>query len=471
MMSNNWTGSRLVLALGLGLLGSPGCGKPPAADAAAESAEHREHADKGQDDDHDDDHGDDHGDEKREDPAHREHVHLSADGTPSAALPARDATPVADAADDNSTVHSSEIATELVSRQVLVPTLEVPGRVEFDGDAVAQVGSPVKGRVVDLPVALGQFVNAGDALLAIESPEYGEAQSELLQRRSALRAASPGLSVARSSFARAKALYDESRGIALTEVERREADLRAAEAALTLAQAGVAAAEAKLKLMGMAPEGIARLISRGQVEPRQELRAPVAGTVIERRAVRGQLVGPEDPALVVLADPLRLWLTADVPEAAAPGLRVQAEATVRTSRGAEDSLPARILVVAAAVDAATRTVQVRLSAQLRPDQGHLLRPGMFVWAELELAGEGQAPQAAVLAVPASAVVEHEGQTQVFVEVPGEMHGYVPRVVRVGPAVGSRRPVLAGLQGNERVVVRGAFLLKAEVGKGDVGDDD
>lgn len=462
MKTNLWARTHSTAWLALAVLIAPACAKSASA-PAAEAAEHADHAGEA--------HADDHAEEKRDDPAHRDHVHLSGDATLPAAPSPLEATPTDEENAEVAAVHSSEITTELLVRQLLVPTLGVPGRVEFDGDAVAQVGSPVKGRVVDLPVALGQIVSAGQALLTIESPEYGEAQSELLQRRSALRAASPGLSVARSSFARAKALYDESRGIALTEVERREADLRAAESALTLAQAGVAAAEAKLKLMGMAPEELARLVSRGQVDPRHELRAPVAGTVIERRAVRGQLVGPEDPALLVVADPLRLWLTAAVPEAAASGMRVQGKAAVRTSRDAEDSIPAQILVVAAAVDPATRTLQVRLATRLGADQAHLLRPGMFVWVDMELAGDARTPQNAVLAVPASAVVDHEGQTQVFVEVPGEAHAYVPRVVRVGPVVGSKRQLLAGLREGERVVVRGAFLLKAEAGKSEAGHED
>lgn len=51
------------------------------------------------------------------------------------------------------------------------PTIVTPARVGFNAEAMAHVGSPLRGRVVEIKVRLGQDVKKGDELCVIESPE------------------------------------------------------------------------------------------------------------------------------------------------------------------------------------------------------------------------------------------------------------------------------------------------------------
>ena len=77
------------------------------------------------------------------------------------------------------------IKTEPAQLWTLRPTVVTPARVAFNTEAMAHVGSPLRGRVVEIKVRLGDSVRTGQDLLLIESPELGEAQADLFQKRSA----------------------------------------------------------------------------------------------------------------------------------------------------------------------------------------------------------------------------------------------------------------------------------------------
>ncbi|MCW0399935.1 hypothetical protein NB700_002491 [Xanthomonas sacchari] len=72
-------------------------------------------------------------------------------------------------------------------------------------------------------------------------------------------------------------------------------------------------------------------------------------------------------------------------------------------------------------------------------------------------------QDSALSVPADAVQTVEGRNAVFVAVAG---GFKAQPVLVGRRAGDRIEILGGLRGDERIVGANAFLLKAELAKGD-----
>ncbi len=350
------------------------------------------------------------------------------------------------------------IRIEAVERRVLIPTLRAPSQVAFNSEGMAHVGIPVQGRVSELRVRLGDQVSKGDALLVVESAELGEAQSDLLQKRSAAANAQPAVELALNAHERARALYDKNQGIALTEVQRREIEYRAAAAGLAGAHAGVEAARNRLRLLGMGPEALERLATSGVIEPQFVVVAPIAGQVIEREATLGELVGPNREALLVLADTTKLWVIADVPEARLREIRKGARARVLLGSSSDHWCQGVVSFISPALNPATRTVQVRIEPT---DHHEELRPGVFAQAEIEVGG---AKLEAVLALPESATQLVEGALSVFVPVQGEPGTFAARRISVGVQVSGYLPVLSGLVEGERVVVDGSFILKAELGK-------
>lgn len=357
-------------------------------------------------------------------------------------------------------IKANGIRVETANPVSLAPTLEVPARVAFNDEAIAHVGSPVTGRAVEIKATLGATVKKNDDLLVVESPELGEAQSDLIQKRTALTVARSATQPAKESLDRARALYAQNEGIALAEVQRRQADLTAAEGAMQTAQAAAVAAENKLHLLGMDRRAISTLLDSGEIAPRFVLRAPIDGTVIKREITQGELVGPDKDALFIVADTSTLWVWADVPEAKLASVRTGAKATVHTA-GSTKAVEGSVTLVAPQISEDTRTGRVRVAVANRDDAR--LRPGMFARVEIATAAEGDAAET-VLAVPESAVQTVEGKPAVFVPVEGEANTFAKREVRVGPAVGGMVPILSGLKSGERYVAEGSFVLKADLGK-------
>ena len=342
-------------------------------------------------------------------------------------------------------------------RRTLVPTVTVPARVSFDLEHVSHVGVAVTGRVAELRVRLGDAVSAGDVLMTVDSPDVGEAEADYLQKRAAAAVAGPAVTRARASVERAERLMHDSQGVTLTEVQRRQGELATAEGAAHTADAALTAARGRLRMLGVGDDVVTAIDDKGTVDSRYTVRSPLAGHIVRQEVTRGELVRPDQPSLMTVADLSTLWVIADVPQVDVGGVGVGAKARVLS---AGPAVVATVAYIAPQVEELTRTAQVRL-AVTGPTP---LRAGMFVRAEIETRGGGEP----VVAVPDGAVLMIDGTTCVFVPI-GD-GAFEKRPVAVGPAVGGWVPIVSGLGDGDAVVVSGGFILKAELGKGSVEED-
>jgi cobalt-zinc-cadmium efflux system membrane fusion protein len=343
----------------------------------------------------------------------------------------------------------------------LRPTVVAPARAAFNAEAMAHVGSVLSGRIVDLPVRLGDAVNRGHTLAVVESKELGEAQAEYLQLRAVAETTGPTTELARVAWERAQSLFQESQGISLTEVQRREAEHNAALANQRSTEASVVGAENRLHILGMDQAAIEALAATGEISPRSAIAAPIAGHVVQREVTLGELVGPDRESIMVLADTSVLWVLADVPEARLHQIAVGATAWVTTGAVGSEKFEGQVGYISPLVDLSTRTAQVRIEM---PEGVLPVRPGMFVHVEIVTTPPPGLEPAPVIAVPEEAVQTVEGGPAVFVPVAGEPNTFARRAVQIGPAVGGLIPIYAGLAEGELYVVSGSFILKAELGK-------
>lgn len=355
-------------------------------------------------------------------------------------------------------IRRHDIRTAPVARRPLAASFIAPARLTYDAEAMAHVGSLVKGRAVEVKARLGDVVKKGDELVIVESPELGEAQSDYLQKATGLSVALAAVEPAQQSLERANKLYDKSQGVALAEVQKREAELKSAQGAVQTAQASLDAAKNKLLLMGFEQNSLDAFDKSKRINPRYAVRAPISGTVIQREVTLGELVSPEKEALLVVADLSSLWVVADVPEAKLDEVGIGSPARVRLATSSAP-LEGKVSYIAASLDPGTRTAQVRIVVS--NNSNGAMRPGMFARAELTT---NATTSAAGLVVPEEAVQTVEGKPSVFVPVEGEPNTFATRVVKVGRSAGGMVPVASGLKEGEQVVVNGTFILKAELGK-------
>ena len=201
--------------------------------------------------------------------------------------------------------------------------------------------------------------------------------------------------------------------------------------------------------LGMGEIQIAELAATRKATTEIDVRAPVTGYVMARgtfsleRFERGA-------ELYRILDLARVWILADMFENEGyrfrPGTPVRVSSRFGGARGVE----ARVSNVLPQVDAATRTLRLRLEAD---NADYSLRPDMFVDVDLPVA----LPKA--LTVPADAVVDSGVRKTVFVD---RGNGYFePRRVETGWRFDDRVEVVKGLMPGERIVLSGNFLLDSE----------
>jgi len=353
------------------------------------------------------------------------------------------------------------IKVEQASLYKLKPTFLAPARVAFNAEAMAHVGSPLPGRVVELRARLGDIVSKGDVLLVVESPELGEAQSDFLQKRILAQTSVAGVELAKNALDRATRLYEQNKGIALDEVQKREVEFKSAQAAYQTGQSAAVAAENKLHLLGMDQAAVEKLAETGEVNPRFTIVAPLPGRVVEREVTLGELVSPEKEALIVLADTTTLWVLADVPEARLPEVATGAGAWIKSGAVNGHKHEGTVSYISPMVDPRTRSAQVRVAVQC---EHGTLWPGMFIQVEITVTDQANPDPPPVIAVPEEALQTVEGAASVFAPVANEPNTFARRTITVGKPVAGLVPVYSGLVEGESFVAAGSFILKAELGK-------
>lgn len=289
------------------------------------------------------------------------------------------------------------------------------GRVVPDPNRSGLVQSNNGGRILapegGLPL-LGHRVRKGD-LLALVEPPLGRADRAGLSER--LAEIEQEIAVAEARLERARQLAERAAAPAsqITDAQTELAGLRARR----------------------------EVISAGSAEP-EELRAPIDGVISGARVVLGQVVQAQD-VLFQIVDPDALWVEALVfgeidPEAISG-------ASARTNDGIE---------LALAFQGYGRTLQQQATLV----QFAIAVPGQRVKVGQPLsviARDGMTTRGIVL--PREAVVRGpSGDAVVWLH--REPERFEARPVRVEPFDAGRLVAVAGLEPDERVVVRGAELI-------------
>jgi cobalt-zinc-cadmium efflux system membrane fusion protein len=317
------------------------------------------------------------------------------------------------------------------------------GGLAVDERAYAEVSVPVAARVTRLLVNAGDSVKRGQGLAELTSPELGRERAEFLSN-------SARLKLAEAALERKRALAAEK--IApLREVQEAESAVAEARASLRASRAAIAA-------FGVEPPA-----DDGETATSSTfvITSPVAGAVIERSAVVGQMLDPARPAFRI-GNLSTLWLTVHAFERDAVRIKPGTSARLAFSALPGQDFDGRVAQVGRQVEQESRTIPIRIDVR---NTGGLLRPGMSASAALPI-GDSGAP---VLAVPVASVQRVRNEWSVF--IPKDEHHFEIRRIGRGRDLAGEVEILSGLKAGEQVVVDGAFLLKAQAEKGGAGHDD
>ena len=308
------------------------------------------------------------------------------------------------------------VRTAPVERRVLTKSIRAVGTVRYDETRLADVNVKVAGWIEELYVDYtGQFIEAGQPLFTLYSPELLTTQQEYL-------------------------LALESRA------QLRDSQIADAR---VYADRLVDAARQRLTLWDLPLDEIEALEERREPRRAMPFRAPVGGFVIEKRVVEGQHVSA-GMSLYTIADLSAVWVEADLYEQELPLVSEGALATITVDAYPEERFQGRVLYIYPYVEEQTRTVRVRFGL---PNPRGRLKPGMYANVALDtVLGDG-------VAVPVNALLDSGADQYVFVS---QGDGYFePRSVVVGRRLGETIQILDGLDGGEIVATSATFFIDSE----------
>ena len=418
---------------------------------------------------------------------------------------------------------AARLEVEPVTQRGLRRTSVVPGRLQYDDLRHVELKSATDGILTRILVKPGDRVEQGQVLAWISSPEVGSARADVLQRRAELdlarktlefrsqvadsvdalirgiegrppmkkledrfreqvlgefrgtllgayskfllsqtleskvtSAAETGAVSSRTVTERTsdregaeenlKAVCEQSAFDTQREQERARADFedcqRRHDLARHLLNSLLGYPDSEESTQGDAPD-------LSQVE----MRAPFRGTIEESVFGVSERLKQGDRQFV-LADTSRLWVSADLREADWKALGIQPDTSVMVESPAlpGEKFTAKVYYVGREVSSTSNAVP--LVASLDNSEGRL-RPGLFVRVSIPLED-----QTDVLAVPEQGVMQHERRRFVFLE---DEPGRFRRVdVKTGRNSDGWIEIRAGLKAGDRVVTKGAFLLKSEL---------
>jgi RND family efflux transporter MFP subunit len=311
------------------------------------------------------------------------------------------------------------VITTTPSRTTLGEELVLPGTVQAYTEA--PIYARTSGYLKEWRVDIGSFVNKGDLMAEIDSPEVDQQYSQ----------AQADLATARANEALAGSTNVRWQGLLGTEsVSKQDADEKAGDAAAKKAAADSAAAN------------VSRL---RELESFKRVVAPFTGVITARNTDIGALINAGQSTgteLFRMADTHKLRIYVQVPETYAAVTSPGLEAELRFAERPQQSFTAKTVRTSNALDPTLRTLQVELELD---NANHAVFPGAYAEVHFKLPGSSE-----TLRLPANTVLFRAEGLQVAT-IDGQKRVKLKSIVQ-GRDFGNTIEVLSGLEPNDTVIL-------------------
>lgn len=350
-----------------------------------------------------------------------------------------------------STRSASKAGVQTVPARQATVQASVPAfcEISYNENALARITPLAAGIVRKVLVDVGQDVKPGDVLIELHSTEVASAKAAFVS-------AVVDLDLKEVACQREERLAKKNIS---SEKEVQEADAACKTAELTLSTAKQA-----LLNYGFTAGEVAAIKKDRDTSAVLLVRAPYAGTLVERSAVVGEAVQPGQ-SLFSLADLSSMWLSLSIPADQAALIRkgLAVEAIFQGLSG--ETTRGEITWVTTSIDEKSRMLRARAVVS---NAGRKLSAGMFGDASVFVADAQTAVD-----VPKDAIQRFENKPYVFVKLEDDLYS-LRRVATVERQSKNTVAVIAGLRPDEPVVATGAFtvmseFLKSRLGAGCVDD--
>ncbi|MGQ7871074.1 efflux RND transporter periplasmic adaptor subunit [Sunxiuqinia sp. sy24] len=303
----------------------------------------------------------------------------------------------------------ASVSTARVGEVAPVKSVRLNGKVQSDERLVFSQSSHIPGRVEKLLVNFtGEYVNKGQAIASVYSPDLMTAQEELFEAQK-IKESQPQL---------------------------------------------FSSAKEKLKNWKLSEGQIDQILQSGVAMETFDVQADVSGYVTKKMLNPGDYIGKGE-ALYEVADLSKVWVLFDVYESDVPWVNKgdKVEFTIASLPG--ESFTGTISFLDPVIDQKTRVAKARVEVINR---GLKLKPEMFASGTVEAKLPNQSN---AVVVPKTAVMWTGKRSVVYVKNTTEQGvNFTMRNVTLGPALGESFIVEDGLQEGEEIAVNGTFSIDA-----------
>jgi RND family efflux transporter MFP subunit len=233
-------------------------------------------------------------------------------------------------------------------------------------------------------------------------------------------------------------------------------ELEEATAEYKAEQAKLSAIKQKLILLGLSEKQVEALSTNNKIQPLITVESPSSGIILSRTVNSGEVImmGKE---LFRVADLSTVWVVGQIYESSFASVRVGTPAVVTAPAYLGRTFSGRVSYIDPRVEPQMRTAQVRVEVT---NPKEMLKLGMFVDVNFSGSTSNATGGQPIATVPSTAVQMIGTKPVVFV-VTDQQGIFAQREVSIGTEANGFMPIYSGLNGGERIVSDGSFLLRAE----------
>ncbi len=319
---------------------------------------------------------------------------------------------------DPVTVQNIGVKIETVEKRKLEKTIRTIGKVEYDETKVYNINIKIMGWVEKLYVDYtGKYVQKGQPLLEIYSPELVSTQEEYLQ-----------------------AIKYQKKMLSSSSVEAQKSTNELVESS-----------KRRLQYWDISEKDIDELEKRSTPKKTMTIYSPEDGIVTDKMVLQGQniMAGME---LYKIADLSNVWVIADVYQYEVPWIKNGQEVELNLSYLPGKSYKGRVTFIYPFLNEESKTVKVRV--EVKNTANYDFKPGMFANVTIKSPVSFE-----TISVPEQSLIRSGERTIAVISLGG---GYFdPREVKTGVIASGYVQILEGVKEGEKIVTSSQFLIDSE----------
>ena len=318
------------------------------------------------------------------------------------------------------------IHIDTVKQGLLINSTSLTGQVDFNQDNVVNIFPLISGKIQDIKVVLGDYVNEGQVLGVVKSSEMAQYSSDLLNAQTNLQFAERNLVKTKDMYKTGLASQTDSLGAAI---------------AVQQAQSGLSHAQRVLQING------------GNTQGEYAVKSPISGFIVQKLVNNDQIIRSDNGgALFTISDLKNVWVWANVYESNVDNIHLGDDIDISTLSYPNRIFKGKIDKIMQMLDPASKAMKVRVSIK---NDDYALKPQMFASVTVTNTQNKQA-----VYIPTSGLIFDHSQYYVLV-YHGNGKAQITPVQKLN-TLGSKTYLTAGVNVGDRIITSDALQIYSEL---------